>query len=115
MEETEAVELVETTPLEGLADLHTDVVYRHIDFLGRELPGPIDLYQRWERQQWSASAIDFSVDREQWQALHPGVRDQLEGTFGGFFYGEQAGTDTLAPLVMGAPGAEEPPFPPTPV
>src|SRR2546429_7803934 len=96
MEETEAVELVETTPLEGLADLHTDVVYRHIDFLGRELPGPIDLYQRWERQQWSASAIDFSVDREQWQALHPGVPDQLEGTVGGVFFRRHAGTRTPA-------------------
>src|SRR2546429_6345378 len=106
MKETEAVELVEPTPLEGLAALQTDVVYTHVDFLGRELPGPVDLYQRWERQQWSASAIDFSADREQWQSLPASVRDQLEGTFGGFFYGEQAVTDTLSPLLMGAPDEE---------
>ncbi len=106
MKETDAVRLVETTPLEALADLHTDVVYTHVEFLGRELPGPVDLYQRWERQQWSATAIDFSVDREQWQAIHPAVREQLETTFGGFFYGEQAVTDTLSPLVMGAPDEE---------
>ena len=103
MKEAEAVELVETTPLAGLADLSTDVVYTHVEFLGRELPGPIDLYQRWERQQWSATEIDFGVDREQWQGLHPAIRDQLEATFGGFFFGEQAVTDTLSPLVMGAP------------
>src|ERR1051326_1712554 len=106
MKEADAVELVETTPLEKLADLNTDVVYTHVDFLGRELPGPIDLYQRWERQQWSASALDFSVDREQWGNLHPGIRDQLQGTFGGFFYGEQAVTDTLSPLVHAAPDEE---------
>jgi ribonucleoside-diphosphate reductase beta chain len=106
MDETEAVELVETTPLEGLAELHTDVVYSHVDFLGRELPGPIDLYQRWERQQWSATAIDFSLDREQWQSMHPQVRAELEDTFGGFFFGEQAVTDTLSPLVIGAPDEE---------
>src|SRR2546430_12985758 len=66
MKEVDAVELVEKTSLAGLADLHTDVVYTHVDFLGRELPGPIDLYQRWERQQWSATEIDFTNDRRQW-------------------------------------------------
>jgi ribonucleoside-diphosphate reductase beta chain len=106
MKEADAVELVEKTPLTGLADLHTDVVYTHVEFLGRELPGPVDLYQRWERQQWSATEIDFGVDRRQWEGLHPLVRDQLEGTFGGFFFGEQAVTDTLSPLVMGAPDEE---------
>jgi ribonucleoside-diphosphate reductase beta chain len=30
----------------------------------------------------------------------------LEATFGGFFFGEQAVTDTLSPLVMGAPDEE---------
>ena len=106
MQEQEAVEIVEKSSLEALGTLSPDVVYAHVDYLGRELPGPIDLYQRWERQQWSATEIDFSVDRQQWDGLHPIVRDQLQGTFGGFFFGEQAVTDTLSPLVMGAPDAE---------
>ena len=106
MKEADAVQLVETTPLEGLAELHTDVVYTHVDYLVRELPGPVDLYQRWERQQWSASNLDFGVDREQWRAMHPAVREQMEATFGGFFFGEQAVTDTLSPLLMGAPDEE---------
>jgi hypothetical protein len=79
MREDDAIDLVENTPLEGLGKLSADVVYRHIDFLGRELPGPIDLYQRWERQQWSASALDFSVDRRQWLTLPAEVHQQLEG------------------------------------
>jgi ribonucleoside-diphosphate reductase beta chain len=103
MREAEAVEIVETTPLEGLGRLSPDVVYTHVDYLGRELPGPIDLYQRWERQQWSATEIDFSVDLKQWEALSPAGREQLEGAFIGFFYGEQAVTDTLSPLVHSAP------------
>jgi ribonucleoside-diphosphate reductase beta chain len=107
MKETDAVELVETTPLEGLGALHTDVVYTHVDFLGRELPGPIDLYQRWERQQWSATALDLAVDREQWNGMHERLREQMEGTFTGFFYGEQAVTDTLSPLLIGAPDEED--------
>lgn len=103
MHEAEAVEVVESTPLAQLADLSPDVVYTHVDYLGRELPGPVDLYQRWERQQWSATEIDFEVDRQQWESLPPLSREQIEGGFVGFFYGEQAVTDTLSPLVHAAP------------
>jgi len=103
MQEQEAVEIVERSSLEALGTLSPDVVYAHVDYLGRELPGPVDLYQRWERQQWSATEIDFSVDRSQWQAMPAGMRDQLQGAFLAFFYGEQAVTDTLSPLVHAAP------------
>src|SRR5215471_14977789 len=103
MQELEAVEIVERSSLEALGTLSPDVVYAHIDYLGRELPGPVDLYQRWERQQWSATEIDFSVDRRQWQAMPPRMRDQVEGAFLAFFFGEQAVTDTLSPLVHAAP------------
>jgi ribonucleoside-diphosphate reductase beta chain len=106
MEEAEAVRLVETARLDDLKDVSAEVVYRHVDFLNRELPGPIDLYQRWERQQWSASALDFSVDLRQWEAAPPYVTESLETTFSGFFYGEQAVTDTLSPLLIGAPDEE---------
>lgn len=107
MREAEAVDLVEKTPLKGLAALSTEVVYTHVDYLGRELPGPVDLYQRWERQQWSATEIDFAVDRQQWQSLHDRLREQMERTFVGFFYGEQAVTDTLSPLVHAAPSEDD--------
>src|SRR5215831_21064242 len=103
MQELEAVEIVEKSSLEALGTLSPDVVYAHVDYLGRELPGPIDLYQRWERQQWSATEIDFSVDRRQWQAMSTSMREQIEGAFLAFFYGEQAVTDTLSPLVHAAP------------
>ena len=100
------VERVETTTLAGLKDLDIDDVYVHVDALLQELPGPLDLYQRWERQQWSASALDFSLDAQQWSFVHGFVRDQLEMIFSGFFVGEQAVTDTLSPLLMAAPDEE---------
>jgi ribonucleoside-diphosphate reductase beta chain len=103
MHESEAVEIVERTPLEELGSLNPDMVYAHVEYLGRELTGPVDLYRRWEHQQWSATDIDFSPDRQQWAALPPPMRDQLRGGFVGFFYGEQAVTDTLSPLVHAAP------------
>jgi ribonucleoside-diphosphate reductase beta chain len=106
MQETDAIQLVESARLEQLKDISAEVVYRHVDFLNRELPGPIDLYQRWERQQWSATALDFADDRRQWQTAPAYVTKQLRATFSGFFYGEQAVTDTLAPLLLGAPDEE---------
>jgi ribonucleoside-diphosphate reductase beta chain len=105
--EATAVEIVEKAALKELAGLSTDLVYAHVDYLGRELPGPVDLYQRWERQQWSATEVDFSVDRTQWSSLPEGLRLQLEGAFVGFFYGEQAVTDTLSPLVHAAPAEDD--------
>ncbi len=103
MTEAETIRLVENARLEDLEQVSAEAVYSHVDFLNRELPGPIDLYRRWETQQWSATALDFARDRTQWAAMPRYLREQLEGTFAGFFYGEQAVTDTLSPLLIGAP------------
>ncbi|MEA2646302.1 MAG: ribonucleoside-diphosphate reductase beta chain [Chloroflexota bacterium] len=97
---------VETTPLSALQDLDIEDVYTHIDSLLVDLPGPLDLYQRWERQQWSAHTLDFTTDLAHWNALTPFLREQLELIFAGFFVGEQAVTDTLSPLLMAAPDEE---------
>jgi len=105
--ETQAtVERVERADLAGLKDLDIDDVYAHIDALLAELPGPLDLYQRWERQQWSAAELDFTTDKQHWAALGPFLQDQLTQIFSGFFVGEQAVTDTLAPLLLAAPDEE---------
>jgi ribonucleoside-diphosphate reductase beta chain len=97
---------VETTKLDGLQDLDIEDVYTHIDALLTELPGPLDLYQRWERQQWSAASLDFTADRAHWDAGGDFLQDQLEQIFSGFFVGEQEVTDTLSPLLMAAPDEE---------
>ncbi|MEO7818357.1 MAG: ribonucleotide-diphosphate reductase subunit beta, partial [Actinomycetota bacterium] len=83
-----------------------DDLYVQIDDLARERPGPLELYRRWEQQQWSATELDFSVDRQHWAMIEPAGQDDLMGFFAGFFVGEQAVTDTLSPLVMGAPSEE---------
>ena len=100
------VAMVEGTSLEGLKDLDIDDVYTHIDALLSELPGPLDLYQRWERQQWSAASLDFTTDRVHWDAAGDFLQEQLEQIFSGFFVGEQAVTDTLSPLLLAAPDEE---------
>ena len=107
MTEQETVERVEAADLHGLGNLDIDDVYVHIDSLLHELPGPLDLFRRWERQQWSAHELDFATDRQQWNALGPFLQEQLETIFSGFFVGEQAVTDTLSPILMGAPHEQD--------
>src|SRR6266568_3698296 len=57
------------------------------------------LYRRWEKQQWAVSDLDFSQDRADWLSLPEGVRQVTQNTMTLFFIGEQAVTDTLAPLL----------------
>ncbi|MFN2610099.1 MAG: ribonucleotide-diphosphate reductase subunit beta [Actinomycetota bacterium] len=100
---TEAVKRVEEADLDGLQDMPVEDLYAHIDELTKQRPGPLDLYRRWEQQQWSATALDFTEDKQHWQMLDPFTKDNLSQFFAGFFVGEQMVTDTLSPLVMGAP------------
>src|SRR5919106_3684911 len=103
----ETVRKVEETRLDGLKDLDIEEVYTHIDVLLRERPGPLDLYRRWEQQQWSATDLDFSTDRDHWNGLFsPFLQESLQTIFSGFFVGEYAVTDTLSPLLIGAPDEE---------
>lgn len=99
----DVVRRVEDADLQELGDLSVEDVYEHIDALTKQRPGPVDLYRRWERQHWAASEIDFSVDQQHWSVFDAFTKENLEQFFSGFFVGEQAVTDTLAPLVMGAP------------
>lgn len=65
------------------------------------------LYRRWERQQWAVSELDLSRDVADWQNLPPAIRNVMQHTMTLFFIGEQAVTDTLAPLLYAAPYEDE--------
>src|ERR1700716_1854573 len=66
----------------------------------------MDLYRRWERQNWSAYALDFTQDRKDWEGLSGDVTERILWFLSMFFQGEQAVTDTLAPWVSSAPTEE---------
>lgn len=103
----ETVRQVEDTKLEDLKDMDIEKVYAHMDVLLEERPGPLDLYLRWEKQNWSAGSLDFTIDKQQWETVFtPFMQEQLKYAFAGFFVGEQAVTDTLSPLVGAAPDEE---------
>ncbi len=65
------------------------------------------LYARWERQQWAVSDLDFSEDIKHWESLPQNIRNVMQHTMTLFFIGEQAVTDTLAPLLHAAPYEDE--------
>ncbi len=91
-----------------LAETPVDDVLALIDEGETRLPTPQDLYYRWERQQWRAQDIDFSVDKAQWAELvTPETRPMRMGGISAFFVGEASVTDTLAPICLAIPGEAE--------
>lgn len=102
----EVAQRVEEASLQELRQVDIEDVYVQMDAMLEARPTPMDLYHRWENQNWSTQDLDFSADREQWDSMTgylEGMRTELQRTFTLFFVGEQAVTDTLSPLVYAAP------------
>jgi putative sterol carrier protein len=66
-----------------------------------------DLYRRWEQGNWSAYDLDFSEDRNGWDALSDIQRRSALWIYSMFFYGEDAVTDNLSPYIDAAPKEEQ--------
>jgi hypothetical protein len=66
-----------------------------------------DLYARWERGHWSATAIDFSQDVVDWAALTEFEQTAAVWNYSLFFYGEDEVTDGLSPFIDAAPREEQ--------
>jgi ribonucleoside-diphosphate reductase beta chain len=98
---------VEAADLRGMGNMDIDDVYTLMDVQLRERPGPRMLYQRWEKQNWSAFDIDFTEDATHWPALPTEIRNELSYGLHAFFLGEIAVTDTLSPMVHAAPTDED--------
>jgi ribonucleoside-diphosphate reductase beta chain len=64
------------------------------------LMNPQQLYELWERQPWSAHAIDLARDREDWAAMDPDERDDVAWSLASFFIGEERVTTQFSGLVM---------------
>ena len=67
-----------------------------------------DLYERWERGNWSATEIDFSQDKIDWEEkMTDAQRRTAMWLFSLFFHGEDAVTDGLSPYIDAAPLEEQ--------
>ena len=69
------------------------------------------LYRLWEENQWSATGIDLSVDRDHWnERFTERQRDAALWNYALFLVGEESVARTLTPLVDAAPGYPESTF-----
>ena len=67
-----------------------------------------DLYERWERGNWRASEIDFSVDKSDWREKFSDLeRSAALWNYAMFFHGEDAVADDLSPFIDAAPREEQ--------
>jgi ribonucleoside-diphosphate reductase beta chain len=79
-----------------------------VDPLISEVAGtPLELFDRWERQPWSIAELTLTDDRDGWAGLGQIKREMLRAAIESFLVGESAVTDTLSPLIQGAPTPEE--------
>jgi ribonucleoside-diphosphate reductase beta chain len=97
---------VATASLAQLGDIRIDDVLLFIDRGLESMPSYLDLFRRWEKQQWAVSDLDFTPDREHWLTS---TQLEKDATLWGrrlFFTGEERVTATLAPFVWAAPKPE---------
>jgi hypothetical protein len=67
-----------------------------------------DLYRRWEKGNWSATEIDFTEDRRQWNEVFGDLeRRAALWNYAMFFHGEDSVADNLSPFIDAAPREEQ--------
>jgi ribonucleoside-diphosphate reductase beta chain len=64
------------------------------------------LYALWERQNWRAHELDFSIDREHWLGSPAESQRHTAFSIGSFYVGEERVTADLAPFLLAAPSGE---------
>ena len=92
--------------LKELGDIRIDDVLSFIDRGIENMPSYMDLYRRWEAQQWAVGDLDFSLDRQDWLDSPELDRKATLWSHRLFFNGEERVTATLAPFVWAAPSPE---------
>jgi Ribonucleotide reductase, beta subunit len=100
------LERVARANLKELGDIRIDDVLAFIDRGIENMPSYMDLYRRWESQQWSVGELDFTLDRQDWLKAKDIEKKSTLWSHRLFFNGEERVTATLAPFVWAAPTPE---------
>jgi ribonucleoside-diphosphate reductase beta chain len=64
------------------------------------------LYALWERQNWRAHELDFSIDKQHWLVTPSEAQRHTAHSLGSFYVGEERVTADLAPFLLAAPSGE---------
>src|SRR5258708_19828949 len=97
------LERIAQATLKELGDIRIDDVLSFIDRGIEKMPSYMDLYRRWESQQWSVSDLDFSLDRQDWLDSSEQDRKATLWSHRLFFNGEERVTPPLAPFTLPPP------------
>lgn len=97
------LERIARANLKELGDIRIDDVLSFIDRGIENMPSYMDLYRRWESQQWAVADLDFTLDRQDWLEATDQDRKATLWSHRLFFNGEERVTSTLAPFVWAAP------------
>lgn len=100
------MEKIARADLKQLGDIRIDDVLSFIDRGIEKMPSYMDLYRRWESQQWSVGDLDFTLDREDWLQATDIEKKATLWSHRLFFNGEERVTATLAPFVWASPTPE---------
>jgi ribonucleoside-diphosphate reductase beta chain len=100
------LERIGRASLKELGDIRIDDVLSFIDRGIENMPSYMDLYRRWEAQQWAVGDLDFSLDRQDWLEATDLEKKATLWSHRLFFNGEERVTATLAPFVWAAPTPE---------
>jgi ribonucleoside-diphosphate reductase beta chain len=97
------LERIARADLRQLGDIRIDDVLLFIDRGLENMPSYLDLFRRWEKQQWAVADLDFGPDLQSW--LESSEMDRKASLWSRrlFFNGEERVTATLAPFVWAAP------------
>ncbi|MEU7467549.1 ribonucleotide-diphosphate reductase subunit beta [Streptomyces sp. NPDC044984] len=95
--------LVDEATLEEMALLPMSHIGGHAENLISSRPTYRNLYRAWDRQQWSSEGLRLDQDAEEWSRLSAGTRRRLERVIQHFLVSEYAATETMAPIMTGAP------------
>ena len=100
------LERIATAQLKEMGDIRIDDVLEFIDRGIETWPSYMELYRRWEMQQWRVTDLDFAADRQLWLDATELERQATLWSRRLFFQGEERVTSTLAPFVWAAPTPE---------
>jgi ribonucleoside-diphosphate reductase beta chain len=95
---------VEAVDLDGLRSTDIDDVLDYVHVPTANLPGYLDLYDRYLRQRWNVNELDFTQDRADWTEKMTEVsRESFLSIASGFHHGERQVEVELAPLLFSVP------------
>lgn len=99
--------LLDEADLHEMGKLPLNKIFGHADAVVVQEPTPRVLYERWEKQQWSADAISLDRDKEDWDSqLRKPLREALSLLMNNFIVGEYTALDRFAPLMASCPDEE---------